>query len=180
MISEIHEAKKWIPKIYERFKHMQRAEKQRLLGIIQVNQIIQRIYLQIICPVRMLYILFKFRSKITKNGGCWTGIIPINVHFEALWLAEIELRLNWIRLKALWRRIPNCLQSSTLLNTGLFVRISSKQWMIRFYSLLLQNKLYDLFNSTITLNFKGDCGSCWAVSAAAVLTNRFCGQFYWF
>lgn len=48
MISEIHEAKKWIPKIYERFKHMQRAEKQRLLGIIQVNQIIQRIYLQII------------------------------------------------------------------------------------------------------------------------------------
>lgn len=86
----------------------------------------------------MLHIAF--RSKITKNGGCWTGIIPINVHFEALWLVEIELRLNWIRLKALWRRIPNCLQSSTLLNTGLFVRISSKQWMIRFHFLLLQNK----------------------------------------
>lgn len=55
MISEIHEAKKWIPKIYERFKHMQRAEKQRLLGIIQVNQIIQRIYLQIIKPNSSCY-----------------------------------------------------------------------------------------------------------------------------
>ena len=46
---------------------------------------------------------------------------------------------------------------------------------VLFLIILLQNKRYDLFNSTITLNFKGDCGSCWAVSAAAVLTNRFCG-----